>query len=387
MAVEDKDLLVDDQTFLEKFNTLTTAASVEQTESPAPEEVQPVEPEVTAPAQEPVAEETPTPAEDEPSGNGSEEPTQEETPSTVVEEPAATGEEPTKEETKDAASDTSTSQEVNYKDFYDRLMAPLRASGKTVQLKSVDEALELIKKGFDYTRKTQEIAPDRKFLAMLEKNGLKDEAKLNFLIDLSNKNPEAIKKLISEAGIDPLDIDTAVPVNYTPGNHAITDTEINFRDVVTELNSAPEGQEVITKVFKGWDQASQGHLWKQPEALHVLAKQKAAGIFDLVEAEVERRMTLGQIPAGVSRLDAYRLVGSEMGNAGAFNHLVPAEQSTKQPIATRVATPKPAVSNDESVKAASITQTASAKGKVDKLAAISKMSDEEFLAQFPKLIS
>ena len=379
MAVEDKDLLVDDQTFLEKFSTLTTAASDDQTESP--------EPEVTEPTQEPVAVEAPVATADDHSGDGSVEPTQEETPSTVVEEPSATGEEPTEEETTDTVPDTSSSHEVNYKDFYDKLMAPLRASGKTIQLKSVDEALELIKKGFDYTRKTQEIAPDRKFLAMLEKNGLKDEAKLNYLIDLSNKNPEAIRKLISEAGIDPLDIDTDVPVNYTPGNHAITDTEINFRDVVTELNSAPEGQEVITKVFKGWDQASQGHLWKQPEALHVLAKQKAAGIFDLVETEVERRMTLGQIPAGVSRLDAYRLVGSEMGNAGAFNHLVPAEQNTKQPIASRVATPKPAVSNDESVKAASITQTASAKGKVDKLAAISKMSDEEFLAQFPKLIS
>ena len=288
---------------------------------------------------------------------------------------------------------SEAAQVEQYKSLYEKVMAPFKASGKTIQLKDPEEALELIKKGVDYTRKTMEIAADRKFLVMLEKNQLKDEAKLSFLIDLANKNPEAITKLITDSGVDPLDIDTSAPSKYSPGNHSVSDDEIRFTETLTEVNSTPEGQQVVQRIFSGWDQASQGHMWKEPEAMRVLLAQKQSGVFDIVEGEVERRRLLGQIPATTSYLDAYRYVGLELGQAGAFNHL-PAFQSqvaaaqhpaANSPIATRAASTVAKPAADPTVRAAAPTRPTariSSKPTIDDLA---DLSDEEFLKRFPTI--
>ena len=288
---------------------------------------------------------------------------------------------------------SEAAQVEQYKSLYEKVMAPFKASGKTIQLKDPEEALELIKKGVDYTRKTMEIAADRKFLVMLEKNQLKDEAKLSFLIDLANKNPEAITKLITDSGVDPLDIDTSAPSKYSPGNHSVSDDEIRFTETLTEVNSTPEGQQVVQRIFSGWDQASQGHMWKEPEAMRVLLAQKQSGVFDIVEGEVERRRLLGQIPATTSYLDAYHYVGLELGQAGAFNHL-PAFQSqvaaaqhpaANSPIATRAASTVAKPAADPTVRAAAPTRPTariSSKPTIDDLA---DLSDEEFLKRFPTI--
>ena len=117
---------------------------------------------------------------------------------------------------------------VDYKEAYGQIMAPLKANGKTIELRSVDELRSLAQMGANYTRKMQDIAPHRKILLMLENNGLLDESKLSFYIDLEKKNPEAIKKLVVESGIDPLEIDTSVPAKYQASNHTVTDEELGF---------------------------------------------------------------------------------------------------------------------------------------------------------------
>ena len=62
-------------------------------------------------------------------------------------------------------------QSTDYKAFHDKMMAPFVANGKTIQLQSVDEAIQLMQMGANYTRKMQSIAPHRKVLMMLEKMG------------------------------------------------------------------------------------------------------------------------------------------------------------------------------------------------------------------------
>lgn len=381
-----------DDEFLKNFDQIID--SVPEPEQNTPEEPQPEAPVVPAeePAPEPTEPEAPPvepeiPAESDPAPADPEPETPSETGTEKQPETPA-------EETPANTEENVSAQVEQYKSFYEKVMAPFKASGKTIQLKDPEEALELIKKGVDYTRKTMEIAADKKFLVMLEKNQLKDEAKLSFLIDLANKNPEAIKKLITDAGIDPLDIDTSAPASYAPGNHAVSDAEIRFTETLTEVNSVPEGQELVQKIFTNWDQVSQGHMWKDPEALRVLLAQKQSGVYDIVEGEVERRRLLGQIPPTTSYLDAYRLVGMELGQAGAFNHLpafqaqVPPTQvqrpAPQAPIATRVATPnKPAV--DPTVRAAAPTRPTAPVSSKPTLDDIANLSDDEFLKRFPTL--
>src|SRR5690606_26772936 len=199
----------------------------------------------------------------------------------------------------------------DYKAFYERIMAPLKANGKTIDLRNPEEAIQLMQMGANYTRKMQAIAPHRKVLLMLENNGLLDEGKLSFLIDIEKKNPEAIKKLIKDAGIDPREIDLEDPdaKPYLVGNHRVTDEEASFRAVLDDLGSNPEGKATLQAIQAQWDQASKEVLWKQPEVMTLIHQQRENGIYDRISAEMERRRTLGMIPPNVPFLPAYKAIG------------------------------------------------------------------------------
>ena len=293
------------------------------------------------------------------------------------------------EPNKPAAEPTTPAAEtasVDYKAFHDQVMAPFQANGKTIQLRSVDEAIQLMQQGANYTRKMQAIAPHRKVLMMLENNGLLDESKLSRLIDLEKKNPDAIRALVKEAGIDPLDIDVHEESTYTPGNHAVPDEAVAFQTSLDEVSSTPDGQETVRQITASWDPESKAELWKDPSILGTIHQQRISGVYDRVVAEIERQRTIGAIPANVSLLNAYRVIGERMTQAGAFQDLVAAQQAAQRPavqhpVATRVASAKPAVTNSGKVSAAAPTRTATprrAEAFINPLA----MSDDEFMKQF-----
>ena len=293
------------------------------------------------------------------------------------------------EPNKPAAEPTTPAAEtapVDYKAFHDQVMAPFQANGKTLQLRSVDEAIQLMQQGANYTRKMQAIAPHRKVLMMLENNGLLDESKLSRLIDLEKKNPDAIRALVKEAGIDPLDIDVHEESTYTPGNHAVPDEAVAFQTTLDEVSSTPDGQETVREITASWDPESKAELWKDPSILGTIHQQRISGVYDRVVAEIERQRTIGAIPANVSLLNAYRVIGERMTQAGAFQDLVAAQQAAQHPavqhpVATRVASAKPAVTNSGKVSAAAPTRTATprrAEAFINPLA----MSDDEFMKQF-----
>lgn len=277
----------------------------------------------------------------------------------------------TKEE---ATGNTEAGEESNYKAFYEKVMAPFKANGKLIELKSPEEAIQLMQMGANFTRKMQDIAPHRKVLLMLENNGLLDETKLSYLIDIDKKNPEAIKRLVKESGIDPLDIDTETEPAYTVGNHhAVSDQEANFRSVLDELVSTPTGQETA-RVISEWDQASKNKLWNEPAAMVAINQQRENGIYDLISSEIERQKALGNIPVDTPFLDAYTHVGNMLQQEGALGTPQP-----QAPIATKVAAPKNRVDNSDKAKAAAPSKSTSKKAAplVNPLA----MSDEEFLKQ------
>lgn len=284
----------------------------------------------------------------------------------------------------------------DYEGFYKQIMTPFKANGKQIELKDPAEAIQLMQMGANYTRKMQELVPHRKALTMLQNNQINEE-KLSFLIDLDKKNPEAIKKLIKDSGIDPMEIDTAVEPAYLGGNHRVTDEEVNFRSALEELSSAPGGQTTLQDINTRWDQASKDVLWKNPETMAIIHEQREYGIYDRIVAEMDRQVTLGKIQASTPFLQAYKIVGDQLTAAGAFADLVtqrsgnapsgsptpPGQVETKaapQAVATRVATPKPTVKNSDAASAASPTRAAPtpAQAFINPLA----MSDDEFLKQF-----
>lgn len=275
------------------------------------------------------------------------------------------------------AKNTQPAGEVDYKAGYEQIMAPFKANGKTMQVKSVEEAIQLMQMGANYTRKMQELQPHRKTLLMLENNGLLDEGKLSFLIDLDKKNPEAIKKLLQDANINPLDVDMDKESTYQEGNHKVSDEEAQFRLVLDELNSNPVGRETLQTINSTWDQASKEVLWKQPEVMNTINAQRENGVYARITAEIERRRTLGVIQVGVPFLEAYRVVGDELHKAGAFNDLFKPRAPAVAPVATRAAMPKP-TGLDPKAEAAAVHRGSPSK-TTSPLEAMQKASDDEFL--------
>lgn len=276
------------------------------------------------------------------------------------------------------AVSSSGSTAVTAEETLKKIMAPLKANGKEIQLKDPDEVIRLMQMGADYTRKMQQMAPHRKVLMMLENNGLLDESKLSFLIDLEKKNPEAIKKLLKDGGIDPLSIDTTTDPAYTGGNHRVSDSDVAFQTVLDTVLAQPMGQETINDIHTNWDQASKQELGKDPTLLETFRQQRASGVYDIITTEMERQKVLNPSLTSVPFVQLYNQVGHQLvqQKGGGAAAQTPAAAAA-QPVATRVHAPKPVVTNGDKAAAASTNRTVAkaAQTQVNYLA----MSDEEFL--------
>ena len=297
---------------------------------------------------------------------------------------------PVVEETKTV--EPKTEAPIDYQAFYTDLMGPLKANGKNIEIRSPEDIKQLMRMGANYTRKMQDLAPHRKILAMLENNGMLDESKLSYYIDLDKKNPEAIKKLIKDSGLDPLDIDVSTEANYQQGNHRVSDDEVAFRNILEDVKSAPGGQETLRVIDSTWDQTSKNELWKSPEVLSIIQQQRDNGVYDRITTEINRQTMLGTIPTGTPFVQAYMRIGNELGAKGAFADIgsagtpaqtvnsktvTPPVAQVQTPVATRVVAPKPQVTNSAAASAASSTR--SSPKRIAPIANLQGMGDEDFM--------
>lgn len=209
------------------------------------------------------------------------------------------------------------SEEVDYKAEFEKLMAPFNANGKELKVDSVEESIKLMQMGANYTKKMVELKPHLKLIKMLEKNKLTDEGQLNYLIDLSNKNPEAIAKLVKDSGIDPLDIDQESK-EYTPKNYAVSNEEFNLDEVLGQIESTPTYDKTLDIVGKQWDDSSKEVLSAKPQMIAQINDHVANGIYDKIMSEIDKQQMFGGLQ-GLSNLEAYQKVGKDLYDRGDFN--------------------------------------------------------------------
>ena len=298
---------------------------------------------------------------------------------------------------KDAAPVVRSSKDMKPEElagFYDQVMMPFKANGREIQLRTPEEAIRLMQMGAGYGRKLQDMQPHLKTLRMLEKNNLLDQEKLGFLIDISSKNPEAIKKLIKDSGIDPLDLNMDDNANYRPTDHSVSDNEVAFAEALKDVSSQPGGRDTIQHINSTWDQKSKDFLWGNPEVLAVIQDQRANGIYDTITAEIDRKKMLGEIAPTVPFLEAYKIAGDALvasksltqpGSEPALQPTNPApaqmaDQQAGRVLGTRTAAPKSSATNSDKAKAAGSPTNSSRKAKetINPL----DMADDDFLKQF-----
>lgn len=280
------------------------------------------------------------------------------------------------EEVKEDAVDTPVESEadLDYAAEYKKLMAPFKANGTDMQIKSVDDAIQLMKMGAGFHKKMAALKPNLKQMKLLEKNGLLDDEKLNYVIDLYNKVPEAVTKLLKDAQIDPLDIDIQAESNYKPTNRRVSDKELLLDNVLDEIRETPTFQRTLNVVSQEWDDASQNTIASEPHIISIINGHIADGTFDKVMEKVTYERSLGRLTE-LSDFDAYKEAGNALAQAGVLQ--VPGAPQTPRSVPPPKAKPsQKELERKQKKRAASPTKStkATAVPAFDPL----ELSDEEF---------
>ena len=232
----------------------------------------------------------------------------------------------------DEEEDTSKADEdgVNYEAVYKELFSPFKANGKEIQVESVEDARQLMQMGANYSKKMAALKPNLKHMKLLEDNKLLSDDRINYLIDIASGKPEAIKQLLKESKIDPMDLDLEKADDYQPSQRTVDDRRLELDDVLSNLQDSQHYQRLMEDVGTGWDEGSKKAIAKAPKVLEILDSHMATGIYDLIQGELEKERLLGRLN-GMSSLDAYRAVGDRMEAEGKFNHLVPNQAAQPAP--------------------------------------------------------
>lgn len=253
----------------------------------------------------------------------------------------------TDKEVKDKPEVTEDATAVDYKAVHDKLMAPFKANGREMKVSNVDEAIHLMQMGANYNKKMAGLKPSLKILKMLENEGLLDESKLTYLIDLDKKNPQAVQKFIQESGVDPLTMDPEQKHEYAPSSkYAVADSQIELDEVLSEIKDTPSYARTIHAVTNQMDEPSKRLLLSQPRSIALINEHISNGIYDRIMNKVENDRTFGRL-VGLSDIEAYKQVGDELHKSGAFNDVI-TPTTQKEPVV--VATTVPASQTDNSLK-------------------------------------
>jgi len=288
----------------------------------------------------------------------------------------ATEDEPVKDVKEEVEEEKVKDTPFNYEEEYKKVLAPLRANGKDIKLDTLDDLRNLASMGANYNKKMATLKPMLKMVKMLENNGLMDESKLSYLIDLDKKDPNAINKLVKDSGIDPLDVDTDKATEYQPTSYAVNDKEVELDGYLDDIRGTESFQRTIDIVSKEWDDSSKQVLLDEPGIIKVINDHVSSGIYDQITTEVERQKMLGHL-SGTSALTAYKQVGDLLESKGAFAKATPLEEPV-QPVKAKLVDTK----LKDKRKAASATKSAPKSTKTKDDFDPLNMSDEDFEKSF-----
>ena len=223
---------------------------------------------------------------------------------------------------KEKSDDEEKSDEevTDYEAFFKKVTAEFKANGRPMKVDNPDDVVRLMQMGANYNKKMASLKPNLKVLKLLENNGLMDEEKLNYLIDLNEKRPEAIAKLLADSQIDPMDVDLEQAGNYKASARRVDEREMALDEIVDEIKDTPTFNQTLNVVSKQWDDDSKQAVAESPQLLRVINDHMASGIYDVVSTEIEKERVLGRL-TGLSDIEAYQKVGDAIAARGGFDHL------------------------------------------------------------------
>ena len=211
--------------------------------------------------------------------------------------------------------ESNDDSDFDYEAEYKKLFEPIKSSGREIKMRNVEHIRNYIQMGDDYNKKMHELKPFMKSLRSLkEHNILGDEnsdERLNFLIELDQKKPEAIKRLIAESGIDIYELQDEEKFSpekskqYRPENQMVSEGEYEIEDALKSIAGTESYSKTIEVMTKSFDAQSRDIIADNPSYIESLNHDIANGSYDKVMEEVQYARDMKMIPADMPDIQAY----------------------------------------------------------------------------------
>lgn len=254
--------------------------------------------------------------EDEDSGESEDEPEGEDEETQEEDDSEADNDQEEKEKSEEEKETTESEEEdetslSDAKEQLKKLFSPFTANGKEMKIDSVEDAIQLMQMGANYSKKMAALKPSLRILKMLENNDLLDESKLSFYIDIEQGNKEALTKLIKDKGVDPLEIDLDRSDEYKPSTYNVSDNEVVLDTILAEIRDTSSYRRTIDIVSNKWDDSSKKFIYQNPQLIKVINDHVADGTYDQITTEMEKQRMLGRLD-GLTDLQAYKVIGDSL---------------------------------------------------------------------------
>jgi len=220
---------------------------------------------------------------------------------------------------KEDIEDTEDEDAISFQQAFDIVFKnPIKATGVSLKIESMEEAIRLIQQGTDYTRKMQDLSKQKAKISLLEVNGLlTDPEALPRMIEAFKGDPDAIKDLVAKFDIDV----TAKSVDtYKPKIAERTVSELAFSDTIDTLKSNGTF-EAVNDAFegfvsfddgKGHSEDSRAILTQNPNLLARLGDDIKDGSYNKVQNELAIRKMKGTYMHELPAIVNYGVTHNEM---------------------------------------------------------------------------
>ena len=284
-----------------------------------------------------------------------------------------------KKDSTDTKEDTPETTEFDYESAYKKVSEPFRANGIDIKVDDPEDIVRLMQMGANYQKKMSQLKPHLKIIKMLENNDLLKPEQLNNLIDVFKKDPKAIAKLVKESSLDPLDIDKDAPSDYEPNDYSVSDGEIELDQVLEDIKDTDTFNRTINVLTKSWDAASKQTISEHPEIIRVINSHMANGVFDKVDAVLQRDKALGKTE-GLPDVEAYKQIADYMFKNGELHTNSPEDKSKVSSKMVEVQEQANADRNKKRKAVAPVKQTTTKKAPAEE--DFLGLSDEDFMKKY-----
>lgn len=208
-------------------------------------------------------------------------------------------------------------------DTYKQIFAPFKAAGREFQVRDVNEAISLMQKGVDYTRKQQALKPRLMEMRALEEQGMLG-SNLNYAIDLFKGNPQAIAKLIKEKNIDVNQIVPQQTTNefgetvtqpekpYIPNNYSVSPAQYELQEAFDNLKVNGTYDSTMDALGT-MDNSSKTKFAQNPKYINALSNLISSGMYETIRKELDHaRIVDDPVIRGMDDFDAMDAIGRAM---------------------------------------------------------------------------